>query len=361
MKQSYFSLLFFLSGIINSQAQVMQASLGAGSSVSRIKIYVRPSAAVNGNISTFQFNIAIPASISPVPSLTFVRPPSFGASWQIDDSYLENGFRHYQVNSALGGNLVLGANTEFEVMELEFSGGPTNPSDVSLYTLPGGGNSGNALFLCTGAANSVEGQLYYARPNVVVVNNDSYTGVNPSSVTLANVALPVGFIDFTSSKVTCNSFELNWRTEYEANNIGFEIEMSADGMVYKKIGFKAGAGNRDSFSKYAFQVTSNSNISYFRLKQIDSDGSYTYSKVISSISDCKTTIKLLPNPTKDYFTINGLDNSRTHDIVIYDAKGSTVGTYLRTRQNNFNVNQFPSGIYFISIDNSDMIKLVKEQ
>jgi len=299
---------------------VMQASIGPGSTPTRIKIYVRPTLAVNGNISTFQFDIAIASGITPAPQLSILGTPTFGSGWVITPSYVEDGFRHYEVVSSLGGNLVLGAGIELEVMQLEFSGGPATSQDVAQYTLPAGGTTGNALFYCSGAANSEEGQLYYNRGGVTVVNNNSYTGSLPSSATISGILLPVSWLNFDVIKKN-NDALLSWSVANEELNDHFEILRSVNGRDYNPVGTVNKNWNGNSTNDYSFTDVGIDNLGasilYYRLRQIDINGKNTLSDIrILRLEKSKTGISIFPNPVTTGFYVSAILQNSADDKVI---------------------------------------------
>ncbi len=138
---------------------------------------------------------------------------------------------------------------------------------------------------------------------------------------VVNSSLPVEFTAFSASAID-NKVELKWKTATEVNNYGFEIERSAvsnrqsanaaagnsaggglNAESWEKIGFVKGAGNSNSPRQYFF--TDNlSNLSYFsdlkyRLKQIDNNGTFKYSKTINvslSVTSKFTLMQNYPNP-----------------------------------------------------------------
>lgn len=304
------SVLFFLAVFsVSAFAQTMQASIGAGSSGTRIKLYIRPTSSLSaGNISTFQFDVAVAASVTPAPAINFVGTPAFGSGWVIQPSYIEDGYRHYEIVSALGGPMTLGAGVEFEVMELEFSGGPVTANDVTLITLPAGGNTGNALWLCTGAANSVEGQLYYTRPGTTVVNNTSYTGALPSTATISGVLLPVNWLSFNAAKQNNNAI-LNWEVANESANKYYELQRSTNGTSFTAIG----TVNNTGLGVYSFTDASintlAASIIYYRIKQVDVNGRISYSDIRQlRLNSTDAEITIFPNPVKEgfYVTVPGL-------------------------------------------------------
>ena len=102
--------------------------------------------------------------------------------------------------------------------------------------------------------------------------------------------LPVELTSF-AAKVSGNKVLLNWETATEVNNYGFEVErasLSASPLrVWEKIGFVNGNGNSNSSKSYYFIDANVTQGKYsYRLKQIDNDGQFEYSKVIEVDSWC---------------------------------------------------------------------------
>ena len=125
-------------------------------------------------------------------------------------------------------------------------------------------------------------------------------------------ALPVELVSFTFRVKGTNEVQLNWRTQSEINNFGFEVERSTDNGLHTanspkmnsknwiKIGFVKGSGNSNSQKNYSFtdSETGFGDI-FYRLKQIDNDGKFKYSKVINVKLEYPSKFELsqnYPNP-----------------------------------------------------------------
>ena len=98
-------------------------------------------------------------------------------------------------------------------------------------------------------------------------------------------ALPVELTSFTANLIGGN-VELHWATQTEVNNYGFEIERATSLTqiipVWDKVGFVEGNGNSNSPKEYSFTDFPNGETKFqYRLKQIDNDGKYEYSSVVS--------------------------------------------------------------------------------
>lgn len=101
---------------------------------------------------------------------------------------------------------------------------------------------------------------------------------------------------------------LNWTTEMELNNKHFEIERSDDGVQFERRGIVAGNGTttEKQYYNYSDPINTNSSIIYYRLKNVDTDGKSTYSKIIAlrlkgTLND---NFAVFPNPFESNLKIN---------------------------------------------------------
>ncbi len=170
--------------------------------------------------------------------------------------------------------------------------------------------------------------------------------------------IPVKLISF-EGRTQNNKIILTWQTASELNNKGFEIEKSFDKENWFTLGFVEGGGTTTNLNYYSF--TDNeipSEIQYYRLKQLDFNGSFEYSKVIEVNSDLTITSYQLfqnyPNPFNLLTIINYQVPVKSQiNISIYDIKGEKIlelvneekekGLYKTALENV----KLPSGIYFV--------------
>ena len=136
--------------------------------------------------------------------------------------------------------------------------------------VPGGNNSG----LTTTLDNSSTG-------NFGTLQSFTLAGTNANFVlhTLTSVPLPLTLTRFTANRDNDASV-LQWVTAQEQNTLDFVVQRSTDGQTYSSIGTVAAAGNSSSARNYEFtDQTPQPNANYYRLKQTDIDGTFTYSPV----------------------------------------------------------------------------------
>lgn len=189
-----------------------------------------------------------------------------------------------------------------------------------------------------------------------------------------NGVLPVELMSFTGKNTKDCSTTLEWTTATESENAGFHIERSSDGRNYDEIAWIEGAGNSSETLSYSFIDKNPAKENYYRLKQVDHDGTYEYSKVVSiNTAACGThtnEITLFPSPTKNFVNLTstlGFKGKTTISIVDYSGK-----VHLSQIINNMDVrttgkidlSDLTSGLYLLNIvDESNQVyptqKIVK--
>lgn len=171
--------------------------------------------------------------------------------------------------------------------------------------------------------------------------------------------LPVELLSFTVSK-NGEYTNINWVTATEINNDYFSIEKSDDGVNWYSIGIMGGAGNSSKPIDYSFIDYDGCNVGicYYRLQQVDLDGTSDFSQIksIDNIAqNVVVEVKAYPNPTKSILNVEFTNNKlETVDIKIYDAIGQEVydaKLVSAEGKNNFKltVDNLTNGIYYIKI------------
>ncbi len=134
--------------------------------------------------------------------------------------------------------------------------------------------------------------------------------------------LPIDLVDFTSQQYD-HEVVLNWETESETNNDGFTIEKSQNGRDWQAIGWVEGQGTTTETQYYRLlDEAPFAGNNYYRLKQMDFDGAYQYSHVISEFNfeDRADIVMIYPNPAIHTLYIQH-SLSEKLSITIFDALG----------------------------------------
>jgi hypothetical protein len=181
-----------------------------------------------------------------------------------------------------------------------------------------------------------------------------------------DASLPVELVEFTAQVVDGN-VELKWTTATEIDNSHFEIERAGTDRIFSYIGEVEGNGNAIELIDYDFtDYTPFSGISFYRLKQVDFDGDFEYSAVVSVKVETGLTMSFYPNPIIDRklnIQVNGLGPEQTVDYTIVNHTGELVDSGTLQADDStvivttleFNEN-LPDGIYFLIVDAGGLVE-----
>ncbi|KAA0991210.1 M4 family metallopeptidase [Dyadobacter aurulentus] len=169
----------------------------------------------------------------------------------------------------------------------------------------------------------------------------------------AGGALPVTLSKF-EGKNTAEGNVLLWETAAEVNNEHFVIERSTNGKDFTAISKMAGVGTSAITNKYSFtDRTLERALHYYRLKQVDKDGTFAYSKIIAIQSPANSGLKFFPNPVQStlFFEISDLD-IETCNLTVTNSAGKIVlrdeKLVLENGKIALNVSQLAPGIYIVT-------------
>ncbi len=223
--------------------------------------------------------------------------------------------------------------------------------------------------------------------NVPMIGSGSYYVSNFEiyrlriTINYVNV-VPVELISFTANAID-DKVELNWTTATESNNSGFEIQRLQDSKIEKlndlptgqagweTIGFVPGYGTTTEPKSYSFIDKDVTSGSYkYRLKQIDFDGSFTYSNEVEVVVDFAPKEFVLyqnyPNPFNPVTTISWQSPVGIHQVLkVFDVLGNEIATLVNEYKNagihevEFFAADLASGIYFYQITGDSYTEIKK--
>lgn len=148
----------------------------------------------------------------------------------------------------------------------------------------------------------------------------------------SGAALPVTLLYLTATPMDNSYIKLDWATASEINNRGFDIERSADGTHFDKIGWIDGHGSTNQLMEYNYndRTVAPNNIYYYRLKQIDFDGISDYSNIVSGTIISKNGFvveALRPNPANDKVTLQVVSlTDQNASVLVTDMLGREITT-----------------------------------
>ncbi len=186
----------------------------------------------------------------------------------------------------------------------------------------------------------------------------------------AEAPLPVELSSFTASTMS-NSVKLNWITQTEIQNYGFDIERAAaDKNNWQKIGFVKGNGNSNSPKNYSYTDENLKSGKYFyRLKQLDTDGKFEYSAKVEAVVSAPLKFSLEQNFPNPFNPTTNIDYSIPTDgrvkLTIFNLLGQqaavlideykTAGEYTAV----FDAKGLSSGLYFYKLESNGLTTVKK--
>lgn len=295
--------------------------------------------ATSGSDSWAKFNL--PNYTMPASTFYLIRIPVFGTN---------------QPNTAPI------ANPDFNAPLFRFNGLDNSGKLVLMSTtnlIPTGVFDPNGLadlidFVGFGGADFSEGNLGNApspapngpiwRPNNTDTNNNfNDFRFEPEPL---NGAFPVKLVRF-EAKQTFGKITLEWETSIEINNMGFEIERSSDAVNFKSLGFLPSAHPSSENTLYQYEDGSPlPGQNYYRLKQKDWSGDFTFSKIIAIDFINNLKLKVFPNPAYDYLILEESFAKNISDFAIIDLKGNEISKP-GIIENRIDISEIKSEIIFL--------------
>jgi Secretion system C-terminal sorting domain len=255
---------------------------------------------------------------------------------------------------------------------------------------PGGGGGGGVIFsnaalnaastATQGAAGLSHGSTntdnYGAADGLAGVLTQTFplTQLPPNMQICQSTVLPVTILDFSASYVSANNVKVSWSTTNEINAAYYVVERSSDDASF--ISVAQVDANNSAEPVHTYQVNDQlynveGNIVYYRLRIVDNDGKYTYSKVIPvKLNQPDNIFSVYPNPVDSYTILNLYSDKPGNGMLrLMDNSGRQIITKSFTITNGNNsimidqLGYLPKGIYFVQAmvnDNLYNQKIVKK-
>ncbi len=150
----------------------------------------------------------------------------------------------------------------------------------------------------------------------------------PSCTPPIPTSMPIKLASFIAKPTINSEVTLYWQTTAETNFSHFEIQRSRDAIGFESIGRHESQKIESDLLNYSFVDSKPfDQISYYRLKEVDLDGSYSFSKIVSvNSSNTEQKIFTFPNPVNEYFEIAGVKNEEIKEISVFNIAGKKIKT-----------------------------------
>ncbi|HMO60456.1 MAG TPA: T9SS type A sorting domain-containing protein [Ferruginibacter sp.] len=201
-----------------------------------------------------------------------------------------------------------------------------------------------------------------ARMTAQSESHETYVDDGVAIINPVGGPLPVTLKSFAASLLGTSTVRLNWTTSMEINSKYYDIERSFDGRTFTKVAVVEGAGNTTNESRYNIteDITAlNASTIYYRLKQVDYDGQFSYSKVIAlRLKKSAGSLTVSPNPFNGYVNINiDWDKNERTAVKVFNMNGTELvykTVQLAKGTNNIQLDELyklPAGNYILQFNN----------
>lgn len=198
----------------------------------------------------------------------------------------------------------------------------------------------------------------------VSVPNKSLTSFSDFAIAYGNTVLPITLSAFNATLQSDETVRITWSTSAEINNAYFSLERSVNGTDFEIINEQEGAGNSTTLLNYSFtDLHPVSGTNYYRLKQVDFDGTFTYGPIRQVTLTGTTTngglsaneIGVFPNPSTGVFTFTNKNNTEITGLTVTDIKGQVIKqqSIERGAQMQIDLTTQPIGIYIVTFTDAE--------
>ncbi len=307
------------------------------------------------NFGTTSFNIDNnnPDNTPPALSLFTVSPSNVNVDMAAQDvtvraTATDNlaGVKSISVTIQLPNGNFLNANAVYDMMSISTLNGQWD----AVFTIPLQTMSGVGKIIQIALIDSANVNRAYSLQAMTL------QGIGPD-FTIGNV-LPVQWLRPVKASIQNSHTMVEWTAASQINNEKFVIEHSVDGKEFYLVGEQKGEANTFESKTYSFiHEYPLQGMNYYRIKQLDYDGKFSYSN-IASVSYKSRDLIIYPNPVQNELTIT----STNEDVVqIYDVYGRLIKSKaIQVGQNKVSMSELPSGTYIITLRNGDRYKVIKE-
>lgn len=268
-----------------------------------------------------------------------------------DPSGIKKGNSLLTVEWSVNGTTASPVNCTLVDISVSLDGGNTFPlvvasavpnSGSAAITLPDTGTT-EARIRVAASASTADGNS----PNV-------FFDISNQNFTIEKSSMPVRLISFEVSAKESGTALLSWMTADEVNNSGFEIEMGYNPNDFVKVGF-VGENGGNAINHYQYTIDGLvAGRYYFRLKQIDHDGTYAYSKIQALLvtGNSGEVAGIYPNPAGDRISINTNFFQKSAPVfTLFDSNGNVVLTSLGTTTGSrceIDISKLAPGLYTVT-------------
>lgn len=222
-------------------------------------------------------------------------------------------------------------------------------------------DDGNALMIGNRSDGGSSGNFW--TPEIILFNSvlsnlDRHTvEALQTAYYLTSSPLPLKWLSLKGQLTNNNAVRITWQVN-EQQVKSYHIEKSNEGVSYTTIGHIPSIG--DGSNNYSFtEPQMLSGTGFYRIRQTDLDGRFTYSPVIKLANQAESQVTVFPNPAKDFVTVTVGNNLLNSVATLHDATGKIIQSFtIPTTSFIINLENYPAGIYFLKTAEGKVNKII---
>lgn len=231
---------------------------------------------------------------------------------------------------------------QFKITFFNGSGGviATNSQTIDVTFVPT-----SSLKEFTASASAPSGAISV---RLEIVSSGNYFAFDAACLKITG-ALPVTLVDFAARKEGSTA-NLTWSTTAETNSSEFEIQHSVNGKSWSKVGSIAAKGESTVVVPYNFTHETPANgTNLYRLKMIDLDETFAFSKIVSLTIQLGEGLSIYPNPTADFVKLGNAAEA-VSKVQLYNTQGRLILEAKPDSDNRVDLTRLTTGNYIVKIN-----------
>jgi hypothetical protein len=333
----------------NDVIEVPKAEASTGATLNKVTVFssavvVNPKIEITASTEAIYTRLDFGADVS-------LLGPSFTPIHQLETAKQFAG--SLVVNGVVDQRLILGQNQSLTYFDI--SSAKTTFTDLNSVPADYLG-SGNVSFVAN--ATAFTGTTYTGGNASFELTTDAMAGVCLTYTYTTN-PLPVTLASFSAKAKTegkYQSVDVNWSTTAELNSEKFEVEKSADAKKWQLIGTETASKNSKETINYTLtDIAPMAGKSYYRLKMVDLDGSFAYSRIVGmQLENDKIQVKVFPNPVAQELFVQEEGQQSVKEVTIFSNAGNVVSqTKEVSSEKGVNVKGLRTGTYVVRVKSND--------
>lgn len=217
-------------------------------------------------------------------------------------------------------------------------------------------DGGNALLLGNRNDGGGSGNFWTSE---IMLFNLALSTTERQTLEVAQAILPLEWLLVKGQLTNRNTAQLTWHVNEEQVK-SYQVEKSTEGIAYTIIGEVASTGN----GTHAYSFTESQVLScaaYYRIRQTDLDGRFTYSTVITLNNQATSPVTVYPNPAEEIVTVTTSVQLLSTVATLYNANGTALQSFtINATAFTINLRNYPAGIYYLKTADGEVARIVKK-